>query len=359
MINTKELLEALRTVGRVCPSRTSMPILKTVKLVSDGQQLHVTANNSEVNMTCSIACELPVFQSCPQASELERIIATIEDANMTLAQRDDLLIMEFGKHSFKFKSMNVDEFPIIDIEPQCTFDIDGDVLSSILDKTAFACATDQSHPVLTGISLKSDGQILTVSSADGLRASHIKMMMGLPPFDIIVPNENLNQLTRTMSGKAQVNIGKQSFNIVGEGFSFTSQLIAGSFPEVERIVNSCQPEVYVVVDRQALLRAFTRAAVFARDVANVVEMDIHDKHLLIKSADTEGNEGHTVLDVITHIGASVSIAVNSIYMREILAALKTSTIKLNIEAPVRPLQIKLPDNENFVHVIMPMHLGRK
>jgi DNA polymerase-3 subunit beta len=56
-------------------------------------------------------------------------------------------------------------------------------------------------------------------------------------------------------------------------------------------------------------------------------------------------------------GAGLLIAFNVKYLRECLEVVKSPNVALETSAPNAPGVIRPVGDENFLHVIMPMHLG--
>ena len=56
-------------------------------------------------------------------------------------------------------------------------------------------------------------------------------------------------------------------------------------------------------------------------------------------------------------GPMMSIAFNVRFLREVLDVIKTPSVALECNASNTPALIKPVGDEDFLHVIMPMHLG--
>ena len=78
------------------------------------------------------------------------------------------------------------------------------------------------------------------------------------------------------------------------------------------------------------------------------------KWLSTVSEETGSNE--TVV-AATIDGIGLLIAFNVRYLREVLEVIKTPNVALETTAPNAPGVIRPVGDENFLHVIMPMHLG--
>ena len=64
------------------------------------------------------------------------------------------------------------------------------------------------------------------------------------------------------------------------------------------------------------------------------------------------------LDVEVKEGDAVEIAFNAKYLIEVLSVVDTAQVALETTSPSSPGVLRLIGDEDFIHVIMPMHLSR-
>jgi DNA polymerase-3 subunit beta len=136
-----------------------------------------------------------------------------------------------------------------------------------------------------------------------------------------------------------------------------SQLIDGSFPDVRRIIPAAH-KTRVVLGREELLQACRRAAIFARDVANIVTLRIEDGELTVAADSSEAGQGSTRL-VASVDGDGLEIAFNVRFLIDVLSALDTPQVALELNSATNPGIIRAVGDDAFIHVVMPMHLGRR
>jgi DNA polymerase-3 subunit beta len=140
-----------------------------------------------------------------------------------------------------------------------------------------------------------------------------------------------------------------------------SQLIDGTFPDYQQII----PRSYksrTILSTTALLKACKQAEIFAREGSNVARLDIKSAGDLEPgsveiSAQSEETGSNETVVAATIEGIGLLIAFNVRYLREVLEVIKTPNVALETAAPNAPGVIRPVGDENFLHVIMPMHLG--
>jgi DNA polymerase-3 subunit beta len=141
----------------------------------------------------------------------------------------------------------------------------------------------------------------------------------------------------------------------------TTQLIEGAFPEFQQIV----PTGYntrTVISRDAFLKACKQAEIFARDGSHIARINISPSDgsepgsVEISAQSEETGSSEAVVDA-TIEGQPILIAFNVRFLREVLDVVDTPNVALETTAAAAPGMIHSLGDDNFLHVIMPMHLG--
>jgi DNA polymerase III subunit beta len=140
-----------------------------------------------------------------------------------------------------------------------------------------------------------------------------------------------------------------------------SQLIEGTFPDYEQIV----PRNYqtrTLLSTSAFLKACRQAEIFAREGSHIAKINILPGGELrpgtveISGQSEETGFNQTEVDA-TIEGPSLLIAFNVRFLREVLDVIKSPNVALETSIDTAPGVIRPVGEDNFLHVIMPMHLG--
>ncbi len=365
----ENLAKGLSIVGRAVPSRTTMPILSNVLLATDHGQLKLAATNLELSVVHWVgsrvetdgAITIPARNFIDLMNSLPPDQVGLEMDAQTLS-----LDLRCGTVKATFRGISAEEFPLV---PEANegdgVAVEAGELRQGLEQAIFAASTDESHPVLTGVLVEFEGQMLTLAAADGFRLSvrHVPMVHPVPhPFSVIIPARALSELMRILGGQEEpVEISTTpTHNQILFRMKDTvlnSQLIDGNFPDIRRIIPAAH-RTRVILGREEWLQACKRAAIFARDVANIVRLQIAPGEMTVSAASTEAGEGSTLL-AANVAGDPLEIAFNVRFLIDVLSALDTPQVALELNAPTNPGVIKaVGEEEAFTHVVMPMHLGR-
>ena len=240
----------------------------------------------------------------------------------------------------------------------------------MIHQVAFAASSDEARPVLMGVLVQVEKDKLTMAAADGFRLSVRKAVLSTPspaPVSAIVPAQALKELARVATdseepiymvmpkGRGQVVFRVKDVEVV-------SQLIDGTFPDFQQII----PRSYksrTLVSTSSLLKACKQAEIFAREGSNVARLNIKSaqsemqpSEVEISATSEETGKNETIVEA-TVDGSGLLIAFNVKFLREALEVIRTPNVALETSAPNAPGVVKPVGDDQFLHVIMPMHLG--
>lgn len=242
-------------------------------------------------------------------------------------------------------------------------------LREMIHQVAFAASTDEARPILTGVLVTVDGDKLTMASADGFRLSVRKANLSSPnprSQQAVVPARALSELARIISdGDQMVDMilppdrGQVVFQM--KDFQLVSQLIEGTFPDYEQIIPRSK-ETRSVLSTSAFLKACKQAEIFAREGSHIARINItpggelKPGSIMISGQSEETGSSQSEMDASID-GTPLLIAFNVRFLREVLEVVRTPEIALETTVDTAPGIIRPVGDENFLHVIMPMHLG--
>ena len=107
-----------------------------------------------------------------------------------------------GRFETHVKGIDADDFPAIPTAGERpTTRRRQKVLRQALEETAFAAATDEARPILTGVLARFEGDKLTLAAADNYRIA-VKTIPLLDPVEdtsVVIPARSLNELIRILA----------------------------------------------------------------------------------------------------------------------------------------------------------------
>ena len=369
----ENLSAALADVGRAVASRTPLPITSNVLISTDAGRLKLSATNLELTITTWIGAKVEEegVVTVP-ARLLAEFVGSLpsEEVHLIGAPGGKSLKVTCARFQANIAGTDPEEFPPTPtVEDGFEVSIGTDLLKQAIDGVAFAAATEDSRPVLTGVQIEIKDGGLVLAAADGFRLAvhETKLADEVPESSaIIVPAKSLQEVSRLASGKdypvkIKVNEGKTQVLFQFETAAVVSQLIQGTFPNYSQLV----PKEHVsktTVDVGEFARATRAASIFARDGSGIVRLQTSEGEedgigglsVSARSEEVGDNEGEVTATIE---GDPAKIAFNSKYLTEVLGVLGHGMVALETSSPSSPGVLRpLSPSEgvSYVHVIMPM-----
>ena len=370
----ENLARGLGIVSRAVSPRSTLPVLSNILIASDEGRLRLSATNLELGITCWISARIEQDGSTTvPARTFSDLVNTLpsDQVMLSLHSQTQTLNVRGGTSTNDIKCIDAQEFPPLPVP-----DLEGAVQLNVADfremiqQVAFAASTDEARPVLMGVLVQVEKDKLTMAAADGFRLSVRKATLTAPasaPISIIVPARALTELARVASdGQETISMvtpkgrGQVVFRV--KDVEVVSQLIDGTFPDYQQIIPRKHTS-RTLVSTSALLKACKQAEIFAREGSNVARLNIKSANGDLKPGEVEmtatseeTGKNETIVEA-TVDGSGVLIAFNVKFLREALEVIKTPNVALETSAPNAPGVIRPVGDEQFLHVIMPMHLG--
>ena len=372
----ENLSRGLSIVGRAVASRATLPVTQNVLLQTDRSMLKLSATNLEIAITTWIGAMIEEEGAITvPARLLSEFVNSLPSDRVDLTVEENSSILHFvcGRDSSRIHGVSASEFPPVPrVEEGVAARIDAQQFKAAIGRVSFAAASEESRPVLTGIEAKLSGDRYTLAAADGFRLAvqHGTLNDAVEEeIGVIIPARTMMELSRLLSDQDDtVEImmvpARSQIMFKSGGIEVVSQLVQGTFPNYEQLI----PQKYdtrSIFDSQRLLRVTRSAAIFARDGSNIIRLQMAPKgedeeenaapgRATISARSEEVGESRSELDMMEIEGEEAKIAFNSRYLQEVLAVLERGSVALETTSSSSPGVFKPTDDENYVHVVMPM-----
>jgi len=366
----ENLSRGLTVVGRAIATRTTLPITQNVLLETDDSRLKLAATNLEIAISTWIGAQIEGEGSITIPSRLltEFVNSLPPDRiDINLSDQPKGISLKCARFEANINGIDAIDFPPIPtVESGVMGKIESRRLKEAISHVAFAAATEDSRPVLTGIKIEIEGKKITFAAADGFRLAVFKGDLIEPVTEsvsFIIPARALQEVSRLIGSQSSIveftvtpQKSQALFRI--DNIEVVSQLIQGTFPNYEQLI----PESYAtraIVNQEDFLRATRTASIFARDGSGIVKVHIEPNtdnssgRIAISSRAEELGDNQGEIDALLE-GEESKIAFNSKYLAEVLDVLGGGEVVLETTSSSSPGVIRPLDDEGYVHVIMPM-----
>jgi DNA polymerase III subunit beta len=366
----ENLNRGLSIVGRAVATRSTLPITQNILLSAEQSRLKLAATNLEMAITCWIGAKVKQKGDITiPARLLSDFVNSLPNdlIEVNLPANSRILELKSGHFQAHIHGIDAADFPPIpQINDGITTTIEAASLREGIAQVAFAAATEESRPVLTGINTEFDGEQLNLAAADGFRLAVHKTTLSSPVKEkttVIIPARTLNELNRLIGEQEEpveitVNEKKSQVLFRLKDAEIVSQLIQGSFPNYSQVI----PQSYTtraVVDINEFLRVTKMSSIFARDASGIVRLVITPGSELTPGKVTVSAQAEEVGDNVGEVdaltdGEEAKIAFNVKYLSDVLSVLSQAQVALELTTPSSPGTIRPIGVDNYVHVVMPM-----
>ena len=255
---------------------------------------------------------------------------------------------------------NPQDYPNINIEKSSdAINISSNVLRKIINQTSYALSTQEVRPILTGINLKINGDILECIATDSYRLSKKNIKLDNPIssiVNIVIPGRSITELEKIISeeGNVEIHIFNNKILFVYKNIYIQSNLLSGTYPETSHfipkdfayMINLNLREFYNAVDRAALLAQ--------NKEKNIIKMHIEDKDMIITSTSNELGNAEEKLKIDCNNKEKLEISFSSKYMMDALKVIKDETILLLLNTDDKPILIKPVTDDALTALILPI-----
>ncbi len=364
----ENLNKGLGIIGRAVASRTTLPITQNVLISTDESQLKLAATNLEIAISCWIGAKIENEGSITiPARVLTEFVGSLPSDIISINLKHHTLELKCGRYEARINGLDAADFPPIpQVGDGFSTKVKAEDLKQAISQVAFAAATEESRPVLTGVQTEFEGSKLTMAAADGFRLAVHRTTLAEPVKEkvaMIIPAKAYHELNRLMTADDQeieITLNSQKSQVLFKlkGIEMVSQLIQGTFPNYSQLI----PQTYGTkarIDVAEFLRAIKMAAIFARDGSGIARVivtpgaTVEAGKITISARADEIGDNVGEIDALVD-GEAAKIAFNARYLADVLSVVKQAQVSLEVTTPSNPGVIRPVGVDNYDHVVMPM-----
>lgn len=366
-VSRDSLFKALQKVINVIPSKTTIDILYNILLNTEDSKLKIVATDLEITQISWCDCQVEEGGSIVLPGKLLMdILREMPNTDLTFKIDNNFKISlssQFGQ--YKISGQNINDYPNIpSLETEDTIKIKNEYLKRMIEKTLYACSTDNLRPALTGVFCQIYNDQIRMVSTDGHRLVKISNSDFTSPNiqrELIVPTRALNLVARNISdqGEQEIILGKNHVLFKFGDTLLFSRIINEPYPDYERVIPQNNTKE-LTVKRDLLIASVKRVSLFSNPISYQVKLRIGDNKIDIFAQDIDfGGEAHESLEC-SFASSELEIAYNANYLLDTLRHVGTEEIRMSLESSDGP-GLVFPqdqrDNEELLMLIMPVRLS--
>ncbi len=366
-IEKNVLLEALNNVTKALTQKTTIPVLNGIVFDLTEKGIDLLASDSELTIKVHIAeKDIKKLEGkgkvIIQSKYFMDMIRKMPTDVIEFEVEDNLKIKISSPYNqYRLNGYNPLDYPNINIEKNNDVIILKDqVLKEIINQTAYALSNQEVRPLLTGLNLKINGDILECIATDSYRLAKKNIRLSNiveKNINIVIPGKSIVELEKILSEEdedVEIYIFKNKILFVYKNIYLQSNLLEGTYPETSHFI----PNEYAYIinlNLNALFDAVDRASLLADNKEkNIIRMEIKDKEMMITSTSNELGNAEEKLIIESNNKESIIISFSSKYMLDALKVIKEDNILLLLNSDDKPIILKPVTDESVIELILPV-----
>lgn len=367
------LIQILNIVQKAIGSKSSMPILDSIKIdAQSGAQTVFTANSMEFCIEYN--AEITVYESGSVAlpskifGEIVRKLPEGE-AEITVDPENYHTTIKCGPSEFNIQGLSAEKFtatPIVD--EKYRIKLSQKELKQVIRKAyPFISQIETRKPVLMGALFDLKGRNMTVVATDSHRLAVINTEIdsNIEGQRFVIPGTNLMKIGQILSDEdeasADVIISDNYVMFDFKNYQIYSRLLEGEFLKYE-VLLSASNSIMIKAEKQGIEDSLERANLIINDdmVSKTenkvpVKLSIAYNKIDISCKTTKGYVNDSV--IVEHEGGDIVIGFNCRFMLDALNACDDETVTMEFSAPTSGCFIRPGDGSGrYTFMVLPVRL---
>ncbi len=369
-VSSTRLFAQLQTLSRVIAPKPSIPVLGGILFELHENILTLTASDSEITIRTSVIVDAfegegkVVFGGKLLVDTLKEF--SEQPLSFIIDDQNFKLIIKSQNGNYSFVGINGNEYPELAEMPAESrqMQIPAHILLDGINQTIYCTADDELRPVMNGINvdMMEDRIVLVATDAHRLVRFSDMTVKTAEPASFILPKKPANLLKNVLT-KEDSDI-QMSFDSKTIRFEFGSTLIIcrqieGRFPNYNAVIPQ-NNQNKVIVDRQTLVNACKRVAVFSSPGTGLIKLSLEENSMKISAQDIDFSTSAEETIACSYNGMPMAIGFKAPFLIELLSAVSSNEVMFELADPARAgliLPTDSQENEETLMLLMPMLLN--
>ncbi len=362
-----ELLRELTATQGVVERKTTIPILSNYLLEAAGDKLSLTATDLDLSLRTSCNAKVKKEGACTiPARKLYDYVKLLPDADITIRLLENHWVsIRCGRSNTKMVGMARSNFPGLPVFPSAgVIKIPAAVLRSMIAKTGFAIASEESRYTLNGALMVLKPESITMVATDGHRLAHVERtgekFEGVSgEMKTLIPKKAMDELKSLLDSDIEtIDFAKDESTLffrVGPRL-LTSRQLTGQFPNYEAVLPK-DVSKSITLHGEELGAAIARVAQFADERSRAVRLRLEKGELKLSASSTETGESEDSIE-IAYDGEPMAIGFNAQYLIDFIKATGSGEVKLELKDAQSAGQLRPAEGEDYKYryIVMPMRI---
>lgn len=365
-VEREELLAAVAAAARAVPQRAEQPVLQGLLLEAQGGTLTATGRDGSFAVRRAATAQVvqPGAIVLPARPLLE-IVRRFGPGPVRIQVDGGSATLRWQHTRMTLRGMDAQRYPAPSGDEEGeTVTVGALDFEDLVRRTTFAVSRDEARPVLMGVELIYDGQVLRAIATDGFRVAWVEregLAMAPAGQGVVLAGRDLAEAGRLVAASGadavSVTFGTQgqTATIRAGRTCITVQVLDGPYPDVPKLLPAAYPH-RLVVPRRELLAVIERAMLVAGHPEVVVFEPVGDR-LVVRASDAQWGESRQ--EVPAQIaGTPPRIAFRARYLIEGLRLMGEDEVEIGLVQSHQAARLRGVGSMGFTYIVLPVQLRR-
>ncbi len=363
-IDKNTIIDGLNNVIKAISSKNIIPVLNGIKFELDKQGLNLLASDGE--LTIKVLIDKKEIKKVDkegsiviQSKYLLDILRKMPSDVINFEVIEGLKVKIYSDNNqFNLNCLDPNDYPIIKIEESKEpISLDAEEFKNIINQTSFAISTQELRPLLTGINIKINGDLLECVATDSYRLAKKTLKLSTVTnnnINIIIPGRSIIELEKMLSDDSiEVHIFNNKVLFKYKNILFQSNLLNGTYPNTSNLIPN-DFEYIIKVNNISFTSSIDRTSLLTQGKdKNIIKMLVDNKKLTLTSSSELGKSEEKV-DIDSNNKEKLEISFSSKYMLEALKTIKEEDLLLLMNGDTKPIVVKSVSDESLIQLILPI-----
>lgn len=367
-VNKENLLYGLTYVNRVIPTKSDIPYLTNVLIKSINDEIELFGTDMEQGIKTTIPAQIDKDgEILINAKVLIDMVKKLPQGKpIQIEEEENEVIVRSGRSSYNLVKLSPEEFPLFPtIEGKKMEFFQKDILD-IIKKVKFSVSSDDQYPMLRGVHFYINGNIMEVTSTDGLRISYVKRELKDKEYEeteFILPIKVVLNLERFLlpdeGVKFLINVNENQFYAELEKIKMYTRLVRGEYPDVREFVEREDFLFSILVQKDELKEVLDRVGVLLTPERGTVKFIINGNKMTITTETPELGFFEEDIDIINSNEEikNFNIAFNQKFLLDFIDVVKTDEIEISFREKEgdeeKPVRVRGAGEKDYIYILMP------
>lgn len=340
------LADAVAWTARSLPPRPSVPVLAGILLEVDGSQLSVSGFDYEVSTRAEV--DVNATESgrvLVPGRLLTEITRALPPHQVDITADGPRLSIVCGNARFSLPTLPVEDFPSLPAMPSSAGLVDSDVFAEAVGQVAVAAGRDDTLPMLTGVRLEIEDDLITLAATDRYRLA-VREFPWRPETPglsaaVLVPARTLADAAKTLTGGPEVALSLASgdsgggiLGLSGKDRQTTTRLLDAEFVKYRAIMPN-ESNSHATLPVGLFTDAAKRVALVA-ERGTPLRCEFTPGQVTLRAGGTDEESQAEERCAVEFDGEPLTIGFNPTYLLDGLAAVHTERARMDFVSPLKP-----------------------